>query len=124
MEKLIIEEDKWLRGEGSMASRLLRPADGKMCCLGFLALQCGYTEEQISDYSAPKSIVYDYGGKPKGSFEKLVSINTDNHHRSVQCTNICERLMEANDDQSLSNIGRKCRISELFKEINIEVEFV
>lgn len=35
MDKLIIDRSRWLRGEGCDASYLLRPADNKMCCLGF-----------------------------------------------------------------------------------------
>ena len=35
--KFQLKKSKWLRGEGCDASRLLRPFDGKMCCMGQLA---------------------------------------------------------------------------------------
>lgn len=34
--KLTIDRSKWLRGDPN--SMLLRPTDGRMCCLGFLGL--------------------------------------------------------------------------------------
>jgi hypothetical protein len=33
--KLTVDRKTWLRGEGDRVSRLLRPSDGQMCCLGF-----------------------------------------------------------------------------------------
>lgn len=42
-----VVRDKWLRGEGAQKSYLLRRSDGKMCCMGFYALACGYDVEDI-----------------------------------------------------------------------------
>lgn len=47
--RFILDRKLWLRGGGGWMSRLLRSTDGKMCCLGQLALQCGLTREQIAD---------------------------------------------------------------------------
>ena len=51
--KLIIDRDRWARGNfrGKIKSEeviCLRHSFNKsMCCLGFYALQCGYSEEEI-----------------------------------------------------------------------------
>jgi len=44
--KLTIDRSKWWRGNGSRDSALSNKAK-KMCCLGFLSLACGYSEEDI-----------------------------------------------------------------------------
>jgi hypothetical protein len=46
---LVIDRAKWGRGEGYGA--LLR--DGKMCCLGFLARECGLGAKTIKGVRAP-----------------------------------------------------------------------
>ena len=48
-----IDRKVWLRGEGGSRSRLLRPSDGMMCCLGQVALQCGYRPEDILNKQTP-----------------------------------------------------------------------
>lgn len=50
METLVIQRTKWLRGEHE--SFLLRD-DGKMCCLGFLGMKCGLSEEDIYEEQFP-----------------------------------------------------------------------
>ena len=45
--KFVVDRSKWLRGEGFQDSFLLRPADDKQCCIGFLAGACGFTKEHI-----------------------------------------------------------------------------
>lgn len=49
MHKVIIDRLLWLRGEGSDASRLIRPCDGKKCCLGFAGEQCGMSSDDLLD---------------------------------------------------------------------------
>lgn len=49
MLNVVVKRSKWLRGEGSDRSRLLRPSDGKMCCLGFVCLVAGATPDKICD---------------------------------------------------------------------------
>jgi len=43
-----VVRSKWFRGN-HRGSMLLRPTDGRMCCMGFYALACGATEDQISE---------------------------------------------------------------------------
>ena len=57
---LTIQRSKWLRGEGSSVSVLLRSHDGKMCCLGFLALAIGIPQDKIVDIGSPSRTHADY----------------------------------------------------------------
>lgn len=50
---LVIDRKRWLRGEGSQNSKLLRPIDGKMCCLGFYGLACGLSAEHLRNVGLP-----------------------------------------------------------------------
>lgn len=43
----VLNPKTWLRGEGSSNSYLLRRGDGKMCCMGQLALRCGVPAEDL-----------------------------------------------------------------------------
>lgn len=51
--KLIIDRKKWLRGEGSITSRLLRSSDEKQCCVGMYLGQLGVSRELLRDRSTP-----------------------------------------------------------------------
>lgn len=52
---LIIDREIWLRGE-SHDSALLRPRDGKRCCLGFYCQMLGATDEEMLDVASPKGL--------------------------------------------------------------------
>lgn len=49
-----VNRNNWLRKDEN--SMLLRPSDGKMCCMGFYALACGATREEIEGKSALNDI--------------------------------------------------------------------
>ena len=55
--RVTIDRSRWLRGEGSHSSSLLRGSDGKMCCLGFVALAAGHSKEEIKGRQAPESMM-------------------------------------------------------------------
>lgn len=55
MAKLIevtIDRKKWLHGEGTTKSKLLRKSDGKMCCIGFTCLAVGLKPQNIMEKRA------------------------------------------------------------------------
>lgn len=54
--KVRIDRSRWLRGEGSDDSFLLRPRDGRMCCLGFCALAMGLNEDDIRNVYEPEDV--------------------------------------------------------------------
>jgi len=53
---LVLDPDTWLRGEGSIPSALLRPYDGKMCCLGFECLRRGADKRAIESVKIPSGV--------------------------------------------------------------------
>lgn len=114
MDKFQVQEKNWFRGQGDDDSLLLRD-DGKMCCLGFFALHCGYEPEEINGKLSPGHLCRNV--KPDNSLNKLVDARGFNN-------NICKNLMIVNDDASIQDELRKENIKEYFKQINVEVEFV
>lgn len=62
-----VRRSTWLRGEGSFRSFLLRPSDGKMCCLGFCLVELGRSKEEITDKKAPNSFLGKHRLAPNGA---------------------------------------------------------
>ena len=118
---LTIDRAKWLRGEGGWASRLFRPSDGKMCCLGFYSLVCGLTKEEIADASDLTDI-----------FDKPPEL------RQLQQSELDVKLMDVNDMDILNlplpfttsleafttEAERETIIKRLFAEHGVEVVFI
>lgn len=107
-KNLIIDRKKWLRGEGSFKSYLLRLPDGKQCCLGQIALQCGYSERKIEKEVGPEDIDF----KP--------FINKDGFNTSA-----CERAMSINDNEKTTDKHKEKYLKNLFKkEYNSNLKFI
>ena len=104
--KFTVKRSNWFRGEGSERSRLLR-GDGKMCCLGFLALSCGFTEEEILQKPTPMQI-------------QLISARSSIEFPLIGYS----RLMRINDAEGHSEGLREELLKKEFEFHSVEVEFV
>jgi hypothetical protein len=121
--KYIIDRTKWLRGEGSGASKLLRPSDGKMCCLGMVALQCGLDMRQIMDRGEPKSCSL-VDPKSEALWPSWMGIDKvavgdgydDNH--PVAAAMIC------NDSRQIEDHDREAQLSAIFAQHGDELTFI
>jgi hypothetical protein len=118
--KLIIDRQKWLRGEGETKSSLLRGEDGKMCCLGFLGIECGIESERLQDVGAPEDIPRDANESLLEIWKEASFLFVDNIYRSMASV----QLMETNDDTSISDQERERRLSDIFSKHGVEVEFI
>ena len=107
--KLIIERDRWHRGQGHSA--LIRPSDNKMCCLGFLGLACGIDRDAMVGLASPLSIRF-------GSWPEGISPSPQGD------SPLTVLLMRVNDDVSYSDPVREDQITSLMLEAGVEVEFV
>lgn len=111
MERLVIDRSKWLRGEGSMESRLYRSSDGKMCCIGFLALARGCTLADIADRSAVESRRLEV--KPR----RLSNFPIDQFAPLPVAYDV-------NDAADINDDTREEKLTTIFAEMGYEVEFV
>lgn len=106
--KFVVDTKTWLQGEGHYRSKLLRASDGKMCCLGFLALACGIPAENIKNKSSLAEIKY-----------------WQNLSVKLFVNNNLEEIEEVNDDERiLSKEKRQTKLTELFSKIEIEIIFI
>jgi hypothetical protein len=113
VKKLVIDRAKWLRGKDD--SYLLRPTDGKMCCLGFYAESCGFSLDDLSGKTYPSALVTD-----SQIPEAMRWLVTDEY----EDTTTCMSLARINDDAGLNEPIREKRVAEEFAINGIEVEFV
>jgi hypothetical protein len=114
--KLIIDRERWLRGEGADESYLLRSRDSKMCCLGFFGLACNLTENQIINECMPNAFSLS-----QVSWNQDWLFDQNNRRALSQET---KSLLIINDTVNLNSDERERRIKEIFARHNVEVEFV
>ena len=126
MNKFIINRSKWLRGEGSLNSFLLRESDGKQCCLGQYANFCDISDENILGLKSPLSLfrdqseeAYNDGLKKYSKYSKLLTVDDIGCSHSYNTV----ELMSTNDDPSIFDNAREDRLKTLFANIGIEVTF-
>jgi hypothetical protein len=115
METLTIKRKKWLHGEGTSDSGLLRESDGKMCCLGFLARQRGARNKYILGVRTPCELT----SRGHQQLKNLVVDAYDEKH-----TKIGDKLMERNDEEYMTDAKREKLLTTLFKRIKVRVKFV
>jgi hypothetical protein len=125
MMKLVIDRRRWIHGEGGDSSRLLRLDDKKMCCLGFLSLACGASENDIGDFSEPNEMDI----RPTHEvFQKLLlqleGEDCDHKYTYYNPSTIAIDMMVTNDSKALSESEREEKLTGYFKEIGVEVEFI
>lgn len=117
--KVTISRQRWLRGEGFESSRLFRESDGKMCCLGMVALAEGCTVDNILEKSAPNSLNVKL---PKLVSEKAFPPLPGAPKYENNWT--CMAMMEINDDREISDKEREKELIKLGAGIGYELEFV
>lgn len=122
MKRLTIDRSRWLRGPllGSKNdySCLLRRGDMRMCCLGFLAVDCGIPKEDLLEVASPAATSKAHRRLwPEGTL-------VPNSFGELENSLLMEKLMAANDDAGTDEAFREKRIQELFSLIGYEVVFV
>lgn len=108
--KFTVKRSDWFRGQGGFRSKLLNPINNKMCCLGFYALAKGAKREDIMDRAAPNSCP----DQPWSQDLIASSFNTIS----------TESLINTNDSPALCEAEREERLTILFSNIDVQVEFV
>lgn len=117
--KLVIERDKWIRGNEE-ESMLLRPSDGKMCCLGFYSLALGLDKNDIHGAFCPSELGTETYPDWLVISEWAEYLEDD---RAID-TSFCNEIMTTNDRKSLAEDEREALLKELFAKKGIEVTFV
>ena len=109
-----IDVARWLRGEDTSASYLLRPYDDKMCCLGQYAKACGFSDQEIAGLRGIKHTGHDaFGWRDcvtlPGALPKEAPIMD---------------LYQDNDDSTITLLRTRVRkIRAGFKRLGVTVRF-
>jgi hypothetical protein len=112
-----IPREKWLRGEGSGESFLLRGSDEKMCCVGIYIEQLGIPREELLDKMTPCSFSCEI---PK---EARWLVQPDGKG-GIENTSLALDLYIINDSRDITEEQREAKVKALFAENGVEVEFV
>jgi hypothetical protein len=112
VRELVIDRKRWLRGEDE-DSRLLRPSDKKMCCLGFYLCDLGVSADDVSGLHAPCEV----GTLPsEGAW--LLDVTNPRHNGHD-----CVELMETNDTEAIKESYREKKIASIFAKHDVKVTF-
>jgi hypothetical protein len=105
IDKLVIDEKRWARGGVNGAPCLLNKQN-TMCCLGFLGVACGVSEEHLRGYVMPALQLEMHAAYPK----------IDNE--------IYGQISVINDELTITDEDRKKSLTIYFKNyLNIELTF-
>ena len=107
MKKLVINVKRWLHGGKSLS--VLRNESGSMCCLGFLARDCGANVSDILNQPSPEET--SELNWPKGMLD-----NFNNN------SFLAYDMMETNDSP-ISLAQKKSQLKKLFLEIGYRLTF-
>ena len=118
MRKLVINRGRWYRGRGPELSRLLRPTDTLMCCLGIYLESCGVPEELLSGAPYPTGSALRQA-IPEHARWLLEPEPPDDDKMSDRTL-----LATTNDAEHVSDRERERIIRRTFAKHGVEVSFV
>ncbi len=110
MQSFTVKRSEWLRGEGTNASRLLRPIDGKKCCVGFFA-------EQI--FGCDRKSIQNIG-----SLSCALNTATATFSDSVLWQKVSSDIYRTNDNMVITETSREAALRNLFAVVGYEILFV
>lgn len=109
--KLTIDRSIWLRGEGSIASFLLRQSDNKQCCIGILLEANGVKRDKLMGVSAVKN---------ENNIPCVIPPDNLNWLNEDQVN----EFYSINDSKAYDDTFREQKLTEMFATHGIEVEFI
>jgi hypothetical protein len=125
MEEFVIDRSKWLRGEGSEDSVLLREEDGKMCCLGQYCLFKGLAPSSLQGNRTAENIVNHRRRGYKLVPAWLVALHLNpTLPDKMKASELALKLMRTNDDAVIKDADREATLTILFAEAGIHVTFI
>lgn len=122
MKNLIIDRNTWRKGgskynEQCGETRLLNN-EGFMCCLGFFCKQAGVPEKYLNTGEPCDIDIKEY----TDLIPELVTYHEGND--VYKNTHLTEDAINKNDNPNFTNEERETHLTKLFKDNNIDVEFI
>lgn len=117
MAHFIVDRKTWYRGNGSTGSMLLRQ-DRKRCCIGFVGVQCGISDEKLERRNAIGSGRIDHEPQwPEWMRVKYEPVQSVEHLPIFKAYHI-------NDDMKITDRVREQKLIDLFTEQGDSIEFI
>lgn len=124
MKHVTIKRSEWHRGSSSKGSAMLlsndKASNGKRCCLGFVARECGLADDDIRNIPMPSSLS-GHDVELPSAMKWLVERVWPRNNGLEQWEN---RVAEINDDDMIDDARREELLTPIFREHDIEPEFV
>lgn len=111
--KFVVQRSKWLRGTKKF-TKILNDK-GERDCIGFLLRACGFADDQIMGLDEPIDVVRKHGWNTR-----LITWSGNGFYQNAYC----DTIIRTNDCTDMTNVEREQTLKDLFKMVDIEVEFV
>lgn len=117
MRVLTIVRSRWGRGIG-FDSYLLNPYTKQMCCLGFDAIACGLTEDEIASRTSPGDFAAYLNYEPPTDVQRNYFANRLNGPGGSSANNkIVGKAMTINDNPDITDTEREALLIPLLKQL-------
>lgn len=113
--KLTIIVSKWSQGCGS---DLWDPETGKYSALGFECERRGFTTDEMANIPSPAVLSMTTGRRD--GFGALLG---EDQHGILDDTDLCQEILDTNDDPNLDESERRRRLTRLFLTVGVELCF-
>jgi len=134
-KKVVIVRATWVRGTCLLGPgnptydergiSMLLNDKGRRCCLGFVGQQlCEVTDDEAktSYYPSNRWVLQKFHQHLPGLFkDKLLARGIG---AKADLSEVCNDIVAVNDTQALTDEEREKKLIELFKKIDVEIEFV
>ena len=125
----IVKKRYWLRGGKKDSISMLRNRSGKMCCLGFVANQLGFSYKEIINCGTPEDLDTSHINKTNIKLDKaklnlLKPLAKYDTFGVFNNTNLSEKAIEINDDDSTTDSEKIEKLTRLFKKYKHTITFV
>lgn len=112
-----VYRDRWLRGDEADGGSALLNGVGKQCCLGFLASACGIQNKFLLNARVLSGLrVIDASQLP-------IELRPVPSGVVMGETDIARNLYQVNDTRSITETRRELIITDIFRNLGIEVIF-
>lgn len=130
-----IDRSRWARGKPEHGtSNWLRCTDGAQCCLGLFLSACGVPDDELTEIGEPNDVAHDRHHMRKetlpGRAKWLVCCEPDpeadewNDETGFTPSEATCRLIDVNDNETLTEPEREAQVREWFALHGIDVAFV
>ena len=112
-----VSRKNWLRGDED--NSMLRDRSGKMCCMGFYAKACGYTDDEIRNEGDLGALALEADDSLHGIKDQLLKF-----HKSILTGENGQGVYAINDSDNINDATRESLLKARLAKHGVTVHFV